>query len=990
MKGASTILIAIGAWALCGAAGAAAERPSGEKILDQYSYWRSHYTLRPARYSLGLWKKEGRDPASLKSDMRFLRYPFNGHWARSAITSLAVTPPPPAGWEKAGFNDSTWSRMRNPMLMGCGGGPSVFAVGSSCHRARFFVKDAARSGKLVLTVKYRGGIVVWLNGTEIGRGHLPPGPVNPDVGATEYTEAEYVIPAREDLPAEIDPKGKFKGKPRCIIEISEDFQQTKVMMRRSYQFAAPITPEENADLMRRRNRKLGPIELPAKLLRKGVNVLAVRSVRSDLHPCIRFGKKRLGPAAHYGWTGMYGGHMWLHGGVQSLRLDAVGGGADPERRPRGVQLWAESVHRRVFSPEFGDPGKPGRVLRMVGGRGGTYSAQLVLGTDRQLGGPSAVVSDLAGPGGAKIPASAVEVRFAAGRPLRALGSLGVERSPRGGIRWPLSCSSAWRALERHCPRDNEGRLGIKLPDSPPGTYNRIKLDAGVEKAMDEIRFFDELAPRSPASIPANSCQPVWVTVKVPADAAPGLYAGKLTVKGSGFGPEEVPVRLAVMDVEVPDPAKGRDFTSVVAMEQSPWGVARAYKCAPWSDEHFAHIEKSLRRMAELGNDYYILPVLLGSEFGNREDSFVTWVRRRDGKLDCDFSRVDRYLDLVQKVNPKPLAVCFGVAHPPENNLWVVPRVLLRDEAAGKTEPFTVPMGKANPFKRGAKVEFTEEDRAAAREFWRPFVAGVLQRMKKRGIEKSLLWGYVWDYTLSLERYQSAFEELAPGVKWARGSHGHGGVKGKQGFSGPFGLLGTIVCLPQPVKRVGRDYAIESHRGWKGTDLHLALPRTQNAVLCVEGHSAPYYWRLFPELAFCGGARGICRVGADYWGGTCQDGWRGGGQVGIGVVCTFWPGEKRANSSARFEMLREGLQEAEMRVVLEKALEGSPAGGKAWRAMLDERITATLHLMRSYYNLEPAEQDFGWQERSWDLYAAAAAAGRGRPLSAADRKKFFGD
>jgi hypothetical protein len=39
----------------------AGESGGGEKILDQYSYWRSHYTLRPARLSIALWKKEGRD-----------------------------------------------------------------------------------------------------------------------------------------------------------------------------------------------------------------------------------------------------------------------------------------------------------------------------------------------------------------------------------------------------------------------------------------------------------------------------------------------------------------------------------------------------------------------------------------------------------------------------------------------------------------------------------------------------------------------------------------------------------------------------------------------------------------------------------------------------------------------------------------------------------------------------------------------------------------
>jgi hypothetical protein len=404
-------------------------------------------------------------------------------------------------------------------------------------------------------------------------------------------------------------------------------------------------------------------------------------------------------------------------------------------------------------------------------------------------------------------------------------------------------------------------------------------------------------------------------------------------------------------------------------------------------------------MAELGNDWLMIPVLLNSEFGNREDSFVIWVKGKDGKLSCDFSRLDRYLDIALRHGPRPSVVCLCVAHPPENNLWVVPKVLLRDEATGKTGPFTVPMGEANPF-RTKELAFSDAEKAAAREFWRPFVQGVLARLKARGLEKSLFWGYVWDYTLTVERYREAFDQLAPGVKWARGSHGHGGVTGKQGLAEPFGCVGTIITLPQPVKeirdnsRVNRrptQYLIQSHRGWKTEALSFSLPRVQNAVLCVEGSSVPFLWRLYPELAMVAGARGICRIGADYWEGTCHDGWLGGCQVGLGIVACLWPGQVEAHTSARFEMLREGLQEAEARIIIEKALEGPLAGGPAaerLQKLLDARILATLGVPRSFYILRMAEQFAGWQERSWDLYSAAAEATGSRPPSEAERTRFL--
>jgi hypothetical protein len=190
----------------------------------------------------------------------------------------------------------------------------------------------------------------------------------------------------------------------------------------------------------------------------------------------------------------------------------------------------------------------------------------------------------------------------------------------------------------------------------------------------------------------------------------------------------------------------------------------------------------------------------------------------------------------------------------------------------------------------------------------------------------------------------------------------------------------------------RRYVIRSHEGWKNERLHFSIPRVQNAVLCLEGRSVPYMWRLYPELALVGGAIGIGRIGADYWAWTYEDGWRGGGQVGMGVKACLWPGRRTAHSSARFEMMREGLQEAEARVFLERALEGSlgktEAGGRL-RRLLAERLMATLHIPRSFYSVQAGEQHLGWQERSWDLYAAVAEAAGGTPPTEAERRVFLG-
>lgn len=1009
------VLLAATATASLGDVVAQTSADDSQRILDTRSYWRSFHVLRPARTSPRLWKtvalpaggrrwadwdKRGRNIDELPVGLTY-HYTFNGHWATSPILSLMNSLPPPENWFAADFDDSGWVRMRYPMMMNFAGDEGVetdiglHGVASSCFRAVFHVENPAKVQRLTLRLAYRGGAVLWVNGREVGRGHLPDGPITADTVATEYDETDYALPPRDDLEPILSqskrPDGtghlkdflaKFKDKPRAIADIGGPYEQGIRSIH--HYFAAPITPDEYDALLKRRDRQL-VVAIEPDMLRKGVNVLAIQTVRADLHPVVTMGE-RLGPAAHYGWAVMLKGLSWLHNCIVDVDLRVSPAEAvRAERRPEGVQVWVESANKRLFSDEFGPgDGTAGRVVRIVGARQGTYSGQVVVGASQELRGLSARAGDLAGPGGAAIPASAIAVRYMAPRPVRDISPLGFERNPQGDAANPMGSPDIWLALWRFGKRGPDGQL-------PFNRLGRVSADVR-DVALQQVRFFDEIAPAPPAAVPADSCQPIWLSVKVPADTPAGLYAGKLTISAEGMPPEQVAVKLQVVDWKLPDPTAGEDFTTMVAMEQSPWGVAKAHKCEPWSDEHFGHIEKSLRRLAELGNDYFIIPVLVNSEFGNREDSSIIWVRGKDGKLTCDFARFDRYMDLVQKHMPRPRVVVFGLAHPTDNNLWVVPQVLLRDEATGKTGPVTLPMGQPNPFKD--KRQFTDAEQAEAREFLRPFVEGVLARMAKRGLSESVFWGYLWDYTHPAERYGGVLAELAPNVKWARGCHGHGAANK---LSEPFGFQASIVCLPQPVRRIadGPDkgkYEIFSHTGWANDALHLSLPRTQNAVLCVIGGAVPYYWRIYPELALCGGARGIARIGADYWEQTCYDGWRGGGQVGLAVTGLFWPGKDEANSSARFEILREGLQEAEARVILEKALAG-PFGqtdaASAVRAMLANRITSTMHIMRSYYTARPGEQDFGWQQRSWDLYSAAAAAAGGQAPSDESKGAFFG-
>ena len=206
---------------------------------------------------------------------------------------------------------------------------------------------------------------------------------------------------------------------------------------------------------------------------------------------------------------------------------------------------------------------------------------------------------------------------------------------------------------------------------------------------------------------------------------------------------------------------------------------------------------------------------------------------------------------------------------------------------------------------------------------------------------------------------------------------------------PFTLVTSIYDLREPLSRdpkTGR-YAVCSNKGWRNPAMRLVFPRVLSSAITLYTDSVPFCFRIAPERAELAGVRGVGRMGADYWAGIYK-----GGHVGATVTALLGPGPEGAESTARFECLVEGVQETEARICLERKLEeewGKTEPGRAAGAMLDRRIEETLILPPGSPSTRIGEYCGGWQERSWDLYAAAAAAAGGRAPSADEKAGFFG-
>jgi hypothetical protein len=284
-----------------------------------------------------------------------------GHADRTYKLKLRATPPPPKDWASPAFADGAWpvgpcplttSRYRTYSLL--------------CARAKFLVADP-RSTELTLSMTYRGGAVIHLNGKEVKRVHMPEGKIEPDTPAAPYPRDAWV-----------DPKGK--------------------LLRKGFG-----DPAKYKDRFALRERKLEGFKLPPAALRKGVNVLGIELHRPVTDAVLYDGK----PARH---SKRY--CQWSTLRLSGLKLEAPAGArvAGPASKLKGLRVWNQSTAQRVSLVDVPDPCEPLRPVAISGARNGNFSAQVVVGSNAAIRGLKAEVSELKGP--VSIPASRVQVRYA--------------------------------------------------------------------------------------------------------------------------------------------------------------------------------------------------------------------------------------------------------------------------------------------------------------------------------------------------------------------------------------------------------------------------------------------------------------------------------------------------------------------------------------------------------------------------------------------------
>jgi len=807
-----------------------------------------------------------------------------------------LTQYPSKGWTEVEFDDSQWPRQHffakyaNGELDGRAGGgsPGPF-VRQLSLRGKFTVTDPAKVKTLWLDLAYRGGVVVHVNGKEVTRQYLPAKRLGHGVPADLYPLKAYVKPDK---------------KPWSW------FADTKTIAKEG--------------IYRLRVRRLTKLLIPAELLVKGTNVLAIE-IHAAKYPPECFNQR-----GRVSWSTC--GLVELH-----LRADGAEGIVPNVVRPIGVQVWNCNVAAAVTASAWGDPHEALGPVRLSGAKNGCYSGKVVVSSDKPIRGLKATVTDLKGAAG-KLPASVVRVTYA----------------------------RLWGAT-RSRPRDDA------LLDAPPAEVPLTP--ARLRTQSQKARSTDGLPPLTPGAV-----QGVCLTARIPKDAAAGEYRGTLTITCEGAPADgfQTPVELKVIDWTLPDPA---NFTYWFGLIQSPEGVGLHYKVPMWSDRHFELIGKSMDLIAQTGGKVLFMDLMAETEYGNAH-SMALWVKPEGvplkgewwAKCTHDLTRVEKYVAQAVKHLGKPRFVVLGVWQPCERNSG--PRVSVRDAKSGKIENVRGPKHGSpqsvafwRPVLRGVRDIVTNAgidrrsillgyasdavpDRKTARVFWDilPRAGWQAARHAPSGVDHircsggesvavrytSNVWGsgnntdpklrrvYGWNHTYAVRRGLRTWLDR---TTYDRASYAR------------------FRCLSEQTMMANRPGL-----GQIGADFWAPPPRKPG------GYRLRTLYSRFPHSANVGSGNRGCTTNQ-----------------------LLYPGPDGAAPTIRFEMVRENIQECEARIFLEKLLIlkqmcplSQELAAKA-QAVLDER-TRWHRVNYNFHGYPAAALSWpysGWQARAAKLYEVAA-------------------
>lgn len=247
-------------------------------------------------------------------------------------------------------------------------------------------------------------------------------------------------------------------------------------------------------------------------------------------------------------------------------------------------------------------------------KGERINAQALLWGTKDCRGIEVHVSDLRGPGGAVIPASAIKTSF---------------------VRYVMT---------DELNKDKRGTCGYR-PDHTVFDSSMVADILDVKKVQD---------------LKAYHTQPVWLNIWIPTDARSGVYKGKISFKGKDGKFSPLDIELKVLDRTLPAP---REWAFWLDLWQNPYAVARYHQLPLWSDGHFDAMRPMVRQLVDAGQKCITASIMFEPWGGQTEDSFLSMVMRvkkLDGSWEYDYAVFDKWIGFMMSQGIDRQINCYSI------------------------------------------------------------------------------------------------------------------------------------------------------------------------------------------------------------------------------------------------------------------------------------------------------------------------------------------
>ena len=409
---------------------------------------------------------------------------------------------------------------------------------------------------------------------------------------------------------------------------------------------------------------------------------------------------------------------------------------------------------------------------------------------------------------------------------------------------------------------------------------------------DRFESFDRF------DLPGKTLRPVWVSLNVPQSAEIGIYKGTIEVNSQN-NHQTLQVQVTVQQQTLPKP---HDWKHRLDLWQNPSIIAHYYGVKLWSEDFRSLLKKHFKLYADAGGAFITANVVHAVWADDTYESLVQWIKRKDGTWKFDYNFFDQYVQLAMEA---------GV-----------------DKAITIYSP--IPYGEAFRYLEEATGNYINESWSPTSDKfktnWNIFLTDLKMHLEKKG----------WFNKTYIGINENAPEQTMAAIKMVRAHSPKWKITYAGDWHPELDSLLTDYCF-----LYGKESGVEAVKSRRARGL-----TTTYYVCCTPPYpnnfvfSPPVEGRWISWYTIAHGYDGFLRWAYDTWPSDVMHDARNIHWTGEAGDCFIvYPG---ANSSIRFEKLREGIVDFEkIRILREKAAMSTNSEVKKLIQQLDEHLKIFL-------------------------------------------------